>query len=104
MGMDGGQESGEESDAEVAQVVQKKKEDKKKPQEVVFAVENNLARKKPVQTGISDDNYIEIKTGLKEGQSIVKGNYRAVSRDLDDSVKVRIEKEKFGKGASAEKK
>lgn len=104
MGMDSGQESGEDSDAEMAQVVQKKKEDKKKPQEVVFAVENNLARKKPVQTGISDDNYIEIKTGLKEGQSIVKGNYRAVSRDLDDSVKVRIEKEKFGKGATAEKK
>lgn len=86
---------------QMATVVEKKVE-KKKPQEVVFAVESGLARKKSVATGISDDRYIEIKTGLSEGQEIVKGNYRAISRDLDDSIKVRIENKKFG--AADEKK
>lgn len=78
--------------SELAVTLEKKKIEKKKPQEVVFVLEGGLARKKIVKTGISDDTYIEIIEGLKEGQEIVKGNYRAVSRDLDDSVKVRIEK------------
>jgi hypothetical protein len=37
-----------------------------KPKEVVFVVENNKAVMKEVKTGLSDDNYIEIKADLKE--------------------------------------
>ena len=86
-------QQGSEGNAPTA-VVDKKKDEKKKPQEVVFVVENGLARKKNVKTGISNDNYIEVMEGLKEGTEVIKGNYRAVSRDLDDSVKVRIENNK----------
>jgi HlyD family secretion protein len=64
---------------------------KEKPDEVVFFVKNGLARKQKVKTGISSDMYIEITDGLKEGDEIVKGNYRAVSRELEDSTKIRIE-------------
>lgn len=75
----------------------KKAAKKSKPQEVVFVVEGNLARMKPVKTGISNDSYIEIIKGLKEGQQVVTGPYRAISKELQDSVKIMLEK-KFSKG------
>jgi HlyD family secretion protein len=42
----------------------------------------------PVKIGISDDNYWEITDGLHEGDEIVTGSYRAISRDLDDGKKI----------------
>ncbi len=69
---------------------------KKKPIEVVFIVEDNLALMKPVKTGISDDSYIEITEGVEEGQMVVTGPYRAISKELQDSSRV-ILKSKFSK-------
>ena len=69
---------------------------KKKPVEVVFIVEDNLALMKPVKTGISDDSYIEITEGVEEGQMVVTGPYRAISKELQDSSRV-ILKSKFSK-------
>jgi HlyD family secretion protein len=76
-----------------AGAVQEKKEDrtKKKPDEVVFVVENGVARKKVVTTGISGDLLIEITSGVQEGQMVVKGSYRAISRELEDSTRVRVD-------------
>jgi HlyD family secretion protein len=70
---------------------EKKEFEKKKPEEVVFTIKEGLARKKAVKTGISSDMYIEIVSGLGEGEEVVKGNYRAISRELEDSVRVRID-------------
>jgi len=42
-----------------------------------------------VKIGISDDNYWEITDGLKEGQEIISGGYRAISRDLEDGKKIK---------------
>jgi HlyD family secretion protein len=74
--------------------VAESKSDKKnkaiaKPIEVVFIVEGERAKMVPVKIGISDDNYWEITDGLKEGQEIVAGGYRAISRDLEDGKKVK---------------
>jgi HlyD family secretion protein len=44
-----------------------------------------------VETGIADNAYIEIKSGVKEGEEVISGPYRAVSRELKDSTKVAIE-------------
>lgn len=59
---------------------------------VVFAhdAEEGLARQREVQTGIQDDDYIEIRGGLDEGEAYISGPYRAVSRDLQDSVDVKV--------------
>ncbi|MDR3609388.1 MAG: efflux RND transporter periplasmic adaptor subunit [Ignavibacteriaceae bacterium] len=65
-----------------------------KPKEVVFVVQNNKAKMKEVKTGLSDDNYIEIKEGLKNGEMVVSGSYRAISRDLNDGSKVKLEEKK----------
>lgn len=42
----------------------------------------------PVKIGISDDSYWEITEGLKEGQEVISGGYKAISRELEDGKKV----------------
>ena len=73
-----------------------KKETKSKPklQEIVFVVKNGKADIAKVKTGISDDNYIQIKSGLKENQEVVTGSYRAISRELKKGSTVRVEKKR----------
>lgn len=58
-----------------------------KQQEVVFVVEDDKVRMALVESGISDDNYYEIVEGVKEGDEVVSGNYRAI-RDLQDGKKI----------------
>jgi HlyD family secretion protein len=71
----------------------KKSEEKKIPQkEVVFVVENNIAKQTQVKTGISDDSNIEILSGLTEGQKIVSGSYKALSKQLKDGAAVKEKK------------
>jgi HlyD family secretion protein len=57
--------------------------------DVVFAVAGNHVDAVPVKIGICDDTYWEITDGLTNGQEIVSGGYRAISRDLDDGKKIR---------------
>jgi HlyD family secretion protein len=59
-----------------------------KPVEVVFVTDTDHAKMVPVKIGISDDSYWEITDGLKEGDEVVSGGYRAISRDLDDGTKI----------------
>ena len=80
-------------------------EAKKAPQrEVVFFVENNLAKQAPVKTGISDDNNIEILSGLKEGQKVVSGSYKALSKILKDGSAVKEKKGMDFKESEKDKK
>jgi HlyD family secretion protein len=64
------------------------KGEKNKPVDVVFVVEKDHVKTVPVKIGISDDNYWEITDGLKEGDEIVTGGYRAINRDLDDGKRI----------------
>jgi HlyD family secretion protein len=59
-----------------------------KPIEVVFIRDGDRARMVPVKLGISDDDYYEITAGLSEGQEVISGGYRAVSRDLEDGKRI----------------
>ncbi|MGC6471198.1 MAG: efflux RND transporter periplasmic adaptor subunit [Flavobacteriales bacterium] len=56
--------------------------------ECVFAYENAQANLYQVTTGIQDDEYIQIKSGLEENQEVISGPYSAVSRLLEDDSKV----------------
>ncbi len=73
---------------------QEKLTKKAKPKEVVFLVENGAAVKKEVKTGISDDAYIEIIDGLSDGVEIVKGSFKAINKELDNNIKVKVNNEK----------
>lgn len=79
-----------------------KKKEETKPKEIVFTVKNGKAKTIDVQTGISDDNYIEVTSGLKGDEEVVTGSYKAISRDLNDGSTVRVEKK--GKANLTEKK
>ena len=72
-----------------AAAADKKNKETPKAIEVVFVMEGDQAKMVPVKIGISDDNYWEITDGLKEGQEVITGGYKAVSRELDDGKKVR---------------
>ena len=52
--------------------------------ECVFAFEENNANFIKVETGIQNDEFIQIISGLEEGQDIITGPYSAVSRLLED--------------------
>jgi HlyD family secretion protein len=62
--------------------------------EVVFCVENGKAVAKQVKTGIQGEDLIEVTNGLKEGDEIVTGSYRAISKDLDNGAVVNVDNTK----------
>jgi HlyD family secretion protein len=62
--------------------------------EVVFCIESGKAVARQVKTGIQSDERIEILEGLKEGEEVVSGSYRAISKDLDNGAIVRINNDK----------
>ena len=47
---------------------------------VVFVHEDGEAKMVEVETGIADDTYIEVRSGLAAGTQVVSGPYSAVSR------------------------
>lgn len=65
-----------------------------KIREVVFVIKNGVAHIRPVKTGISSDTDTEILEGVKEGDTIVVGSFRALSKQLRDGKPVKIEKKK----------
>lgn len=69
----------------------KKKEDEK-IKELIFVLDGNKVKSVYVETGISDDNYIEIKKGLSGNEEVVTGSYRAISRELKDGSLISKEK------------
>ncbi len=72
-----------------------------KPIEVVFVMEGDHVKMLPVKRGISDDNYVEITDGLKEGLEVVSGGYKAINRDLEDGKKVVVNASAAGQDKEA---
>ena len=56
--------------------------------EVVFVVENGKTVARQVKTGIQSDTHIELLEGLKENEEVVIGNFRAISKDLQNGTVV----------------
>lgn len=57
---------------------------------VAFVVEADSVLRVPVETGVQDDSYIQILSGVKEGQQVVVGPYTAVARELKQGSTVTI--------------
>jgi HlyD family secretion protein len=60
-------------------------------QRVVFVKSGDHVHLAKVETGIADNTWIEIKSGVKPGEEIVSGTYAAISRTLKDGMKVFVE-------------
>jgi HlyD family secretion protein len=69
---------------------------KEKPKEIVFVTEPGTpasVKMVTVKTGISDDRYIEILEGLNPDTEIVKGPYKAISKELAEGTKIKSDNE-----------
>ncbi len=69
-----------------------KKATREPMQKVVFVVEDGKARVRRVETGLASENDIELVSGVKEGEVIVEGPYKLLSRELADGKPVKSEK------------
>lgn len=68
----------------------------KEQEEVVFVVKEGKAEKVLVATGLQDDTYIEIKSGLKNNVSIIAAPYNFLSKTIKSGDKVTVvDKEKL---------
>src|SRR5256884_8704414 len=69
------------------------KGEREKLAKVVFLKRGGKAQSVKVTTGISDDTYMEIKTGIQPGDEVISGSYSAISRKLKEGAKVAYDKE-----------
>lgn len=67
--------------------------------ELVFVVEDGKVMARQVETGIQGDELIEVTSGLSEGDEVVSGSYRAISRDLVHGTVVTVDNEPAKAGA-----
>jgi HlyD family secretion protein len=82
-------EKDEEVDKE--EMAQEEKEKDKKEEELkeyVFVYDDGVAKIISVKTGVQDNMHIEILEGIEEGQEVITGPYRAVSKKLKNNDKV----------------
>jgi len=84
-------ENKENKKAETAQQKNEKEEKNNMHiQEYVFVLKDNRVALTKVKTGIQDNSYIQILSGLEKDETIVSGPYSAVSKDLSDSMQVKL--------------
>ena len=58
--------------------------------EVVFVANGTEALAKPVKLGISDDSYYVVTSGLDEGDQVITGPFRAISKTLKSGDLINI--------------
>ncbi|MFZ5948264.1 MAG: efflux RND transporter periplasmic adaptor subunit [Stygiobacter sp.] len=90
------QKTVENKSEEESQVEKPKNGKSNKPKEVVFLAQDGKAKMVEVKTGISDDSYIEIINGLKGGEDVISGPYKAISKELEDGVKISLQSKRKG--------
>ncbi|MDP4218910.1 MAG: efflux RND transporter periplasmic adaptor subunit, partial [Bacteroidota bacterium] len=99
-------ETKKETTADQASEVGKKKvetEEDRSPT-IVFVIDKDRVKSVQVKTGISNNSYVEITEGLKGDEEVVKGNYSAVSKELEDKKLIKIDNGGIGSGKADEKK
>jgi HlyD family secretion protein len=68
------------------------KKEEVKIKEYVFINNNGISKQVEVKTGIQDNDYIEIMSGLSNNQEVICGPYSAVSKSLKEGSKIKIVK------------
>ncbi len=82
--------------ASLADSADSKKKDDLSIQECVFVYTDGKVVLRPVKTGIQDDQYIRILSGLTEGDEVVISPFTAISKTLKDGTQVeKVDKDKL---------
>jgi HlyD family secretion protein len=58
---------------------------------VVFLKRGDKAKMVPVETGIADNNFIEIRSGVTERDEVISGSYTALSEELKEGSTIKDE-------------
>lgn len=74
----------------VERYVGKQGNDEAEPVTCVFTLSGNKAKITPVKTGIQDDRYIQILSGLSEGDEVITAPFDAVSQKLMNGDEVEV--------------
>lgn len=82
------------NELEIAKEREQARRNRDKLKRVVFLKTDDTVKMAEVETGIADNTYIEVKSGVKAGDEVVSGTYAAISRQLKDGKKVTIDKGK----------
>ncbi len=86
----------EKDGSSAVQAESEKKPAATKVKEYVFLFHDNKAILQEVETGIQDNNYIEIKKGIKAGDALIYGPYSGVSKVLKNKTPVKkVEKDEL---------
>ncbi len=83
---DENKETRQRGDREVEYITSKMTEE---IQECVFLFDDGIAKKRDVKTGIQDNMYIEIVSGVKDSMEVITAPYSVVSKTLKDDDKVK---------------
>ncbi|MCB0593161.1 MAG: HlyD family secretion protein, partial [Phaeodactylibacter sp.] len=78
---------------QVAEKPGEEEEPAKDLMEVVFIVRGDTVQMSEVKTGIQDDTYIQVTSGLQEGEEVVVAPYAAIARKLEQGSEVHVVKE-----------
>jgi HlyD family secretion protein len=70
--------------------IKAKEENSTKIEECVFLLKNGKAAFTKVKTGIQDNDYIEIVSGVKEGDEVISAPYSVVSKTLKNGTAVKV--------------
>jgi len=87
---------GESPAAAVNEKQQKQVEraDREKLNRVIFVRTGDTVKMVSVETGIADTTYMEIKSGVKDGDEVISGSFSAITRTLKDGMKVKVDEPK----------
>lgn len=79
---------GPQEDVMKVETTSKLKDEASEPVEVVFVYENGKAFMKKVETGIQDDHYIEIISGISDSTEVITAPYSVISKKLKHNMTV----------------
>lgn len=86
------EEAPKEGEAQLSTSKSKQKEkEEDKLAEIVFLVSDGKVKAAKVKRGISNDAYVEITEGVKEGDEVVSGPFKAINKDLEDGAKAKVD-------------
>jgi HlyD family secretion protein len=83
------EEGEEDQEVVVTDTRNKEKKTEKKAIECVFVYRDGVVKLIPVKTGVQDNMYIEIISGVKEGDEVVSAPYKSISTNLYNGAKVK---------------
>lgn len=74
----------------IQSVTKREDEDGKNKRQVIYLVNEDRTKEVAVTTGLQDDEYIEITSKLSAGYDVISAPFKAISKELKDSIVVKI--------------